>query len=487
MDERQLRDEFRRYFTGKDFEFKAVLGRADGTVKESGTNVYVTLHNGEVITVFNGRVPNKPLRKVIIGYDDDYPGLLQVLRFDNVYSSPPLTYTPNHKDSHTWFSHDPIDVYAEQFYPLLARAAGGLIVRVYGGAYYANGSNHILPTNDYDLSGEAVSSGAEWVNLEADENGAVTYQHGANYDNRELLLPEHIPATTADKKLLCSIKMYGGQSEIVQVPGNTDIFDPRFTGESSGTPGGSDTEIQVNDGGVFAGYDTFKRQANGAVIIGDIDPALSIEAFSLGQGADGTSIANFLETFGTGVASYIALLRARGTHDAPTAIMDDDVIGRIRGRGHDGTGWSSTRAELRFVADGNWAAGDHPTRIELWTCPDDSDVLTLAMTIGRDGSITLPEYGGGAKTGTATYGLGVDAGGNIIETSASGASIPIVTSDPVSPADGELWLLRETTGAIADGTPIGLLLALTYTDNAGATAPLQLSVWDDVTSQIIRY
>lgn len=68
----------------------------------------------------------------------------------------------------------------------------------------------------------------------------------------------------------------------------------------------------------------------------------------------------------------------------------------------------------------------------------------------------------------------------------NGTDVPIVTSDPASPTDGQMWLLRETTGAIADGTPIGLLLALTYTGNTGSTAPLQLSVWDNTAGTIIR-
>lgn len=46
-----------------------------------------------------------------------------------------------------------------------------------------------------------------------------------------------------------------------------------------------------------------------------------------------------------------------------------------------------------------------------------------------------------------------------ISTSASSFSIPEVTSDPASPTAGDTWVLR--TGQEA-GTPIGLLLALTY-------------------------
>lgn len=64
--------------------------------------------------------------------------------------------------------------------------------------------------------------------------------------------------------------------------------------------------------------------------------------------------------------------------------------------------------------------------------------------------------------------------------------IPIVISDPVTPTDGEMWQLRETTGAIPDGTAMGMM-CLTYAGNAGVTAELQLSEWDDVAGVVIRY
>ena len=46
--------------------------------------------------------------------------------------------------------------------------------------------------------------------------------------------------------------------------------------------------------------------------------------------------------------------------------------------------------------------------------------------------------------------------------------IPQFSTDPVAPVAETAWVLRTGSGgAIADGTPIGLLLCLTYTDNAG--------------------
>lgn len=48
-------------------------------------------------------------------------------------------------------------------------------------------------------------------------------------------------------------------------------------------------------------------------------------------------------------------------------------------------------------------------------------------------------------------------------------TIPEYTSDPGSPAANSAWVLRGGSGGgIPDGTPIGLLLALTYTNNSGS-------------------
>lgn len=67
---------------------------------------------------------------------------------------------------------------------------------------------------------------------------------------------------------------------------------------------------------------------------------------------------------------------------------------------------------------------------------------------------------------------------NIINPSAgSGESnhIQELFSDPASPTPEEVWVLRTGSPSIPDGTPIGLLLALTYTDNAGGGFTYQLS------------
>lgn len=67
---------------------------------------------------------------------------------------------------------------------------------------------------------------------------------------------------------------------------------------------------------------------------------------------------------------------------------------------------------------------------------------------------------------------------NILNPSAgSGESnhIQELFTDPVSPTPEEVWVLRTGSGGIPNGTPIGLLLALTYTNNSGTAFTYQLS------------
>ena len=242
---RKLKDQVRKNAETKPVEFKAVLGRADGTVKADAENVYVTLYNGDVITVYNERVPRVPYRKIIVGYDAQRdPALLQVLRFDNVYNSRPHPNLPNHKESHTWFGYDPIEIYDQQIMHLLPRAIGGLSVRVYGGAYFCNGVDCTLNTTDIDMSAELPTAGAEWVNAEVDENGAITFTHGANKPSRELLLPTDRPLRLIAKKLLYSVKMYVGMTKFIETRTDSDLYDPRFTGYASG---GDATSIEWLD------------------------------------------------------------------------------------------------------------------------------------------------------------------------------------------------------------------------------------------------
>lgn len=76
-------------------------------------------------------------------------------------------------------------------------------------------------------------------------------------------------------------------------------------------------------------------------------------------------------------------------------------------------------------------------------------------------------------SGSLLAGIVISDGGS---SSSGGAStIEELYTDPASPMPEEVWMLATGSGAIADGTPIGMLLALTYTGNAGSAFTYQLS------------
>lgn len=80
--------------------------------------------------------------------------------------------------------------------------------------------------------------------------------------------------------------------------------------------------------------------------------------------------------------------RSDGTSASPTNTKTGSYLGISYYTGHDGTDWASSHsASLRVVADGNFAPGLLPARIEFWTTP--SGTPTKAMTIQSDGNINI--------------------------------------------------------------------------------------------------
>lgn len=82
--------------------------------------------------------------------------------------------------------------------------------------------------------------------------------------------------------------------------------------------------------------------------------------------------------------SFLVLERARGTKTSPTAIQDDDVLGKVAFRGHDGSAFSGTQGNLLAVAAGNWTGSNHGTDLLLQVTPQDSTTIATAIYIHND-------------------------------------------------------------------------------------------------------
>lgn len=159
---------------------------------------------------------------------------------------------------------------------------------------------------------------------------------------------------------------------------------------AGGTPGGSNTQVQFNDSGAFGGSpDMVWDDAQNILFIGDSS------AYPISSGAsvrlfDAVNTPGFLiNALGATLAGQLRFGKADWDGVNLLNVKNNQVIGRIRGSGFDGTAWTSPRAEIRFVADDDWAVDDTPIRIEIWTTPNGSGTLTLAMTIKSDGNVNI--------------------------------------------------------------------------------------------------
>ena len=114
-------------------------------------------------------------------------------------------------------------------------------------------------------------------------------------------------------------------------------------------------------------------------------------------GSDGNSPAHVMYSYGsTAVAPFIRGVATEGSMDSPLPVTENHVLFRLRGSGYDGgtPSESITRAEVRLLADEDFSATNHGSRIELWATPNgEGGSLSLIATFHNNGSIDLPEGG----------------------------------------------------------------------------------------------
>lgn len=340
-------------------ETRAVMGRPDGVVESTGQNVWVTLYNGDTIEVYNDRVPLRAFKKIIIGYDRPNSQLIQVLRFDEVYPNNPDPNLKNHKESHVWWGYDPIDIYYEAIVPMLPRAAGGFIVRVFPGRYKANGVRCFFPGLDVDMEPEAVTSGAEWVNAEIDEFGAVTFSHGSNFANKYLLTEADIPDPDPSKYFLFSAKMYEGLLEFVQINSDSDIYDPRFVEGSAGSG------VQSVTGAVVDNTDptnpVINADADGAAATAETNAKAYADSLVVGlwddRGAFDASVNAYPSSGGSGTAGAIKkgdiwTISVAGTLPTAQAVeVGDTVRALIDTPGNTQGNWAIQQNNIGYVPE----------------------------------------------------------------------------------------------------------------------------------------
>lgn len=160
-----------------------------------------------------------------------------------------------------------------------------------------------------------------------------------------------------------------------------------------GTPGGSDTQVQYNNGGTFDGFgfwDALLEQLwiGGQAITGFLGKGLGV----IGEGG-ATDVARIrLFHFGTQTSGAgMTTAGAGGTRSAPTATTNGTILGQwgIEAWFGNNEADHKTIGYIRAVVTDDHATGDQPFQWEIYTCPSGSDTPTLAMTITSDGHINI--------------------------------------------------------------------------------------------------
>jgi hypothetical protein len=341
----KLAKEIRRTKPKRNF-IPAVLGNAAGEVWTGfGSKVYVTLYNGEVIDILNRRVSGIATRPVNIGIDDDYPNLVQVLGFADVFDDDEaLGHPVDHRATHEWQGHDQVSVSGYQFLPLLVAPASSddFNVQVYRGFLSVPSGFVKVLSQTLNIASSQPSAGARYVLLQADDAGVVTAKDGTMVDAKELLSGDDIPLPDADRYPMWAVRVYDGQ-ERLRCDRRINDFeaDLRFGGYSLAGGGGFDLAATIH--------------AASASAITDDDEMGFWE--SVADGLKKITWANIKSTLKTYFdALYAAIIHVHAATDITSGTLDGDRLPALSATKKGGVPATGTPSGKLLRDDSTWVA-----------------------------------------------------------------------------------------------------------------------------------
>lgn len=199
--------------------FPAVIGKSDGTIL-TGTNGLIHVRNilnGQDLTVYNFVVPNRFGLQVEVGRRVDQLGLWQVKGALETFDTPAGgTSVPYHAEQHQFPNGDTVYINRKQITALtvLVSDAAGFIVRVYGAAVRTATGIAKISTQAVDLSTYVPATGAVFVSIESDDDGALTVNEGAGFASPAIATVADIPVPAVGKYMLAFILLWGGMEEL---------------------------------------------------------------------------------------------------------------------------------------------------------------------------------------------------------------------------------------------------------------------------------
>lgn len=341
------------------------------------------------------RVERRGNNWYVIGRDD--------ARYSNWGSSAP--FLPKHGFQHSFdrdagTGGDVVFIYPDQFVPLLVYPSGTegannvlvapyVLQRTSDFLYVGNtGTRNLLI---YKPTGTSAIMGLVYLDRNTGNPG-ILVNSGTSFSASLTGTPDiaqYIPYPSSTQEPLYAFRLVSG-TETIQW---SNLYNVRqfiggstASGSSIGTLTAQRVVITDSGGTVTTDPELYYDNSNNIMIIGDssTSPTLSPNSFQMVN--DGVSPAIILASYGSGTAPFITGFKTDGSAASPTNVKDEQVLFRVRARGHDGIDFTNTQGEIRYVAEGNWDAGSHPIKIEYYATPTGSTTLTRVAGMHGDKS-----------------------------------------------------------------------------------------------------
>ncbi|GGD61763.1 hypothetical protein GCM10011514_27260 [Emticicia aquatilis] len=120
---------------------------------------------------------------------------------------------------------------------------------------------------------------------------------------------------------------------------------------------------------------------NGNIGINNTAPAHYLEV--LADNDDGIAVKRF-----SGIPTIFGV-EAGGNSNIPSASLNDQILMRLGGKGHDGAGFTNAKARIDFRVANNWTSTNTPTAIDFSTTPASTTTPQVQMTLSAPGNLGI--------------------------------------------------------------------------------------------------